>query len=72
VPSVFSAPKESITSGNIKLNGFVHLPRKTDLQFTAVYLAPDLIPQGRIASRFLVDAGVKNSKRKRRIVCKWH
>ncbi|MBX9784284.1 MAG: TonB-dependent receptor family protein [Chitinophagaceae bacterium] len=59
VPSVFSAAKESITSGNIKLNGFVHLPRKTELQFTAVYLAPDLIPQGRIASRFSVDAGMK-------------
>ncbi len=64
VPSVFSAPEESITSGNIKLNGFVHLPRKTELQFTAVYLAPDLIPQGRIASRFSVDAGLKKQIQK--------
>lgn len=64
VPSVFSAAKESITSGNIKLNGFVHLPRKTELQFTAVYLAPDLIPQGRIDSRFSVDAGLKKQIQK--------
>ncbi|XVJ67819.1 MAG: TonB-dependent receptor [Lacibacter sp.] len=64
VPSVFSAAKESITSGNVKLNGFVHLPRKTELQFTAVYLAPDLIPQGRIASRFSVDAGIKKQIQK--------
>lgn len=63
-PSVFSAPKESITSGNIKLNGFVHLPRKTELQFTAVYLAPDLIPQGRIDSRFSADAGLKKQIQK--------
>lgn len=64
VPSVFSAAKESITSGNIKLNLFFHLPRKTELQLTAVYLAPDLIPQGRIASRFSVDGGFKKQIQK--------
>jgi outer membrane receptor protein involved in Fe transport len=63
-PSVFSAPKESAASGNIKLNGFVHLPRKTELQFTVIYLAPDLIPQGRIASRFSADAGAKKQIQK--------
>jgi outer membrane receptor protein involved in Fe transport len=63
-PSVYSAAKESITSGNMKLNGFLHLPEKTELQFTAIYLAPDLIPQGRIASRFSVDVGLKKQIQK--------
>ena len=29
------------------------------MQFSAVYLAPDIIPQGKIGSRFSVDMGVK-------------
>lgn len=64
VPSVFTAAKESVNSGNIKLNLFFHLPGKTELQLTAIYLAPDLIPQGRIASRFSVDGGFKKQIQK--------
>ena len=64
VTSVYSAAKESLTSGNMKLNGFIQLPKKAELQFTAVYLAPDLIPQGRIDSRFSVDAGYKKQIQK--------
>lgn len=64
VPSVFTADKESVNSGNVKLNLFFHLPGKTELQLTAIYLAPDLIPQGRIASRFSVDGGFKKQIQK--------
>jgi outer membrane receptor protein involved in Fe transport len=64
VPSVFTANKESVNSGNVKLNLFFHLPGKTELQLTAIYLAPDLIPQGRIASRFSVDGGFKKQIQK--------
>ena len=64
VPSVFTAAKESVNSGNVKLNLFFHLPGKTELQLTAIYLAPDLIPQGRIASRFSVDGGFKKQIQK--------
>lgn len=59
VANTFSAPRQSILSGNIKLNTFIHLPHQVDAQLTAIYLAPDLIPQGKIGQRFTVDAGVK-------------
>jgi hypothetical protein len=54
----------SITSGNIKANLFFKLPGKTDLQLTAIWLAPDIIPQGRIESRFSIDLGVKKQIQK--------
>lgn len=59
VPSLFSAKKDQLTSGNVKLNTAFRFGKTTDLQLTAIYLAPDLIPQGRIDSRFSVDGGVK-------------
>ncbi|GAB3930341.1 TonB-dependent receptor domain-containing protein [Larkinella terrae] len=59
VPTVYSATKETLTSGNAKLNGVVKLRKQLDMQLTAVYLAPDLIPQGKIGSRFSVDFGAK-------------
>ncbi len=59
VPSLYTAAKESFTSGNIKLNGIFHLPKKTDIQITGIYLAPDIIPQGKIGTRFSVDMGIK-------------
>ncbi len=59
VPSLFSAEKDQLTSGNVKLNTAFRFGKTTDLQLTAIYLAPDLIPQGRIDSRFSVDGGVK-------------
>ena len=31
------------------------------MQLTAVYLGPDIIPQGRILQRFSLDAGIKKS-----------
>ncbi len=64
VASLYSAGKETVTSGNIKLNGLFHFAKQTDLQLTAVYLAPDIIPQGKISSRFSVDMGVKKQIQK--------
>jgi outer membrane receptor protein involved in Fe transport len=61
VPNTFSAAKQEIFSGNVKLNTRLHFPGNLDAQFTAIYLAPDLIPQGRIGSRFSLDAGVKKT-----------
>lgn len=60
-PNIFSAEKESAVSGNLKLNNQFKLSHGFDAQFTAVYLAPDIIPQGKIGSRFSVDAGIKKS-----------
>jgi outer membrane cobalamin receptor len=59
VPSVYTSETENATSGNIKLNSSFHLPKGLDLQLTGIYLAPDIIPQGKIGARLSVDAGVK-------------
>jgi len=59
VQNTFSADKQEIYSGNAKLNSVFHFKNKIDAQLTAVYLAPDLIPQGTIAARFSLDIGIK-------------
>ena len=64
VASIYTATKEKIISGNIKLNGIFHLPRQTDIQVTSIYLAPDIIPQGKIGTRFSVDMGIKKQIQK--------
>ncbi len=55
----FSADKQEIFSGNIKLNNIFHFAKNIDAQLMAIYLAPDIIPQGKINSRFSLDVGVK-------------
>lgn len=57
--NTFTAPRQSVFSGNVKLNTQFHLPYKTDAQLTAIYLAPDIIPQGKIDARFSIDLGLK-------------
>jgi len=64
VPTTFSADKQEIISGNIKLNSTFHLPKNFDAQLTAIYLAPDIIPQGKISQRFSLDLGIKKSLQK--------
>lgn len=64
VPSEYHAETETIFSGNVKLNTLFHLPRQFDIQLTAVYLAPDLIPQGKIDQRFSLDLGMKKTIQK--------
>lgn len=61
VPHTFSTDKQTMVSGNIKLNNMLHLPKGFDLQLSAVYLAPDIIPQGTIGARFSLDMGIKKS-----------
>lgn len=61
VESPFSAESQEIFSGSIKLNGIFRLPHKTDLQMSTVYLAPDVVPQGKTYSRFSIDLGVKKT-----------
>ena len=59
MPSIYTAVNEKLTSGNIKFNSIFHLSKQTDIQFTVIYLAPDIIPQGKIGTRFSVDFGAK-------------
>lgn len=59
--NVFSADKQEIFSGNIKFNSLFSLRNKIDVQLTGSYLAPDIVPQGKVYSRFSIDFGVKKS-----------
>ena len=61
---LFSAYKQEAFSGNIKLNNTFHFPKNIDAQLTAIYLAPDIIPQGKIKSRFSLDFGLKKAIQK--------
>jgi len=63
-PTLFTASKQTQTSGNIKANGMFKLNTQTELQLTAVYLAPDIMPQGKIGTRFSVDMGIKKQIQK--------
>lgn len=59
VAVAFNSEKESNLSGNAKAIGVFHLPNHFDLQLSGIYLAPDIIPQGKIASRYSIDFGLK-------------
>jgi outer membrane receptor protein involved in Fe transport len=61
VENTFTADQQEIYSGNIKLNTNFKLGENTEAQLTAIYLAPDIIPQGTIDSRFSLDFGVKKT-----------
>jgi outer membrane receptor protein involved in Fe transport len=60
-PHLFTTEKQEIFSGNLKWNSKFKFSENLSGQVSVVYLAPDLIPQGRIDSRFSVDVGLKRS-----------
>ena len=64
IPHTFSASAQEIFSGNAKFNNTFHFKKDIDAQITAIYLAPDLIPQGKIGQRFSLDLGVKKKIQK--------
>lgn len=63
-PHTFSAATQDIVSGNVKLNNVFRLRKGVEAQLTAIYLAPDIIPQGKIDARFSLDAGIKKAIQK--------
>ena len=62
--NVFSADQQKTTSGILKLNNSFHFSKTVDAQLTANYLAADIIPQGKRASMFSLDLGIKKSIQK--------
>jgi hypothetical protein len=64
VPSVYASEKEAATSGNFKLAGSVRFGKGVEMQVSSVYLAPDIIPQGKIGSRYSLDLGLKKGLQK--------
>lgn len=53
--------KQSIYTYNAKVNTLFHFNKKLDVQLTAVYLAPNIIPQGKTGQRFSLDIGIQKS-----------
>ncbi|MCC8411202.1 TonB-dependent receptor [Mucilaginibacter sp. UR6-1] len=66
VPTTFTSALQRLTSGNVKFNGMLKFAQKLEAQLTAMYLAPDIIPQGKIGSRFSLDFGLKKQIQKGR------
>ena len=62
--NIFSAVKQELFSGNIKVNNTFRFLKNIDAQLTTIYLAPDIIPQGKIKSRFSLDFGLKKAIQK--------
>jgi outer membrane receptor protein involved in Fe transport len=59
VPVTYTANRESLLSGNFKVNASLMLPAGIDARVSSIYLAPDLFPQGRIGARYALDLGVR-------------
>ncbi|MCC6318326.1 MAG: TonB-dependent receptor [Gemmatimonadaceae bacterium] len=61
VPVPYSAPRAQLTSGSVKVNATTELPFVWQVQVASTWLAPDLLPQGRVGSRYGLDLGAKKS-----------
>lgn len=59
VKSLFSAALQRKFSWNLKINQQLRFANASELQISMVYLAPDIVPQGEIGSRFSLDLGFK-------------
>ncbi|MFT3884031.1 MAG: TonB-dependent receptor [Flavobacteriales bacterium] len=57
-PTPYSAARQQATSGNVKLNARLALPKDLSAQLTGIWLARDIVPQGSIAERWSVDLGL--------------
>jgi hypothetical protein len=60
VPNTFTSGKQDMVSGNVKFNGLFHFQKQWEAQITAVYLAPDIIPQGKTGHRLQRNASRPN------------
>jgi len=61
VPVNYAAPNERLISGNVKLNANITSQRGWETRLSGMWLAPDLLPQGRIGDRYALDVGVRRS-----------
>lgn len=61
IAQTLNVAQQEAFSGSIKLNNTFKFAKKLDFQLSAIYLAPDVIPQGKIQARFSVDFGLKKA-----------
>lgn len=64
VPTTYNGESQEIVSGNAKWNNTVQFDKSLKGQVSVIYLAPDIIPQGKVGSRFSVDLGLKKTVQK--------
>lgn len=64
VPSTYYGERQEMVSGNLKWNNTLQLSKTLKGQVSAIYLAPDIIPQGKVGSRFSFDLGLKKTVQK--------
>lgn len=62
VENSFTAARQELLSGNVKLTGLVRL-KSLSFQVTGVYQAPDLVPQGKIFDYYTLDIGIKKTSK---------
>jgi outer membrane receptor protein involved in Fe transport len=62
-PVSYSADLRELVSGNLKVNAAIRFLTDWDARVSSVYLAPDLLPQGRIESRYSLDIGLRRNIR---------
>lgn len=60
-PTEVTAGQQELFSWNLKVLQHLKWGQGWEGQLSAVYLAPDLIPQGKIRARFSLDAGIKKT-----------
>jgi len=58
-PSVYTSTKQEIIAGNVKWNNNFNFKSGLQAQLTAIYLTPDIVPQGRTNARFTMNLGMK-------------
>lgn len=64
ITDTLSIAAQSLYSGNGKMTAVFHLKKNFEVQLTGIYLAPDIIPQGKIGARFSLDLGIQKTIQK--------
>ncbi|MNE22527.1 hypothetical protein D3C80_1157430 [compost metagenome] len=64
VASIFHNDAQEIFTGNAKLNNVFTFSKTLSGQISGIYLAPDIIPQGKTNERFSADFGIKKTVQK--------
>jgi len=62
--STLQIERRQVISGNVKWNIMAHFTKSLNTQLTMIYLAPDIIPQGKIQARFSMNLGINKDIQK--------